>query len=95
MNTLTENLLISEMKERYGLMIGGKDLYEALGFRRYAAFHRCKDKGELGVSVFSLPGRRGWFAFTNDVAAWLMAQANAAKDSEMKRQAVSASDTDR
>lgn len=85
---MTGYKLISEMKERYGLMIGGKDLYEALGFRRYAAFHRCKDKGELGVSVFSLPGRRGWFAFTNDVAAWLITQANAAKNPESKESAI-------
>lgn len=59
--------------DRYGPTLGGQDLYAALGFKTYAAFHRSRQLGTVGVKVFALPGRRGWFALTTDVAAWLEA----------------------
>lgn len=61
---------------RYGALMGGTDLYAALGFKSYSAFYRAKEIGELGVNVFQLPGRRGWFALTETVAVWLRQQAN-------------------
>ena len=61
---------------RYGALIGGSDLYAALGFKSYSAFYRAKELGELGVHVFQLPGRRGWFALTETVASWLHQQAS-------------------
>lgn len=63
--------LSDQLLTRYGPMLGGRDLYAALGFKSYAAFHRSKQLGDLGVSVFTLPGRRGWFALTADIAKWL------------------------
>lgn len=69
-NNLTDQLL-----SRYGPTLGGRDLYGALGFKTYAAFHRSKQRGEVGVNVFTLPGRRGWFALTANVAEWLGTQA--------------------
>lgn len=70
--------LTDQMLTRYGPTLSGRELYGALGFKSYAAFHRSKQRGEVGVSVFSLPGRRGWFALTTDVATWLQRQANQA-----------------
>lgn len=64
--------LVEQLLDRYGPTLGGRDLYSALGFKSYAAFHRSKQRGEVGVDVFALPGRRGWFALTTDVAAWLL-----------------------
>lgn len=61
---------------RYGPTLGGRDLYAALGYKTYAAFHRSRQLGAIGVKVFTLPGRRGWFALTTDVAAWLEAHAD-------------------
>lgn len=58
----------------YGPMLGGRDLYAALGFKSYAAFYRSKQRNEIGIAVFTLPGRRGWFALATDVAEWLEAQ---------------------
>jgi len=72
-NNLTDQLL-----GRYGPTLGGRDLYAALGFKTYAAFHRSKQRGELGANVFTLPGRRGWFALTVNVAEWLETQADRA-----------------
>lgn len=59
---------------RYGPLLGGQDLYSALGYKTYSAFHRSQQLDELGVHVFKLPGRRGWFAFTANVAKWLEKQ---------------------
>lgn len=56
-------------------MLTGKSLYNSLGYQTYAAFYRGKQRGEIGVRVFSLPGRKGWFAFSDEVTAWLHEQA--------------------
>ncbi len=69
--------LLEQMVSHYGPTLGGRDLYAALGFKSYAAFHRSKQRGEVGVHVFTLPGRRGWFALTADVAKWLTIQRQA------------------
>lgn len=76
MISTSSNSLAAQLLDRYGPMLGGRDLYAALGFKSYAAFHRSKQRGEIGVIVFSLTGRRGWFALTTDVAAWLSEQAD-------------------
>jgi hypothetical protein len=68
------NNLAEQLITRFGPTMGGQDIYAALGFNTYAAFHRSQQREELGVHVFKLPGRRGWFAFTNDVVKWLEAQ---------------------
>ncbi len=65
----------SHLLHQYGPTISGPDLYEALGFKTYAAFHSCHQRDEIGVNVFKLPSRRGWYALTTDVAAWLLNQA--------------------
>lgn len=75
MTNLKEKSLEEHMFEKYGPIIGGKDLYSSLGFKTYSSFHRFKQLGEIGINVFILPGRRGWFAMTTDVATWLMARA--------------------
>ena len=62
------------MISNFGPTLGGRDLYAALGFKTYAAFHRSQQREELGVHVFKLPGRQGWFALTDDVARWLEKQ---------------------
>ncbi len=69
--------LVNQLLSRFGPTIGGQDLYSALGFKTYAAFHRSQQRDELGVHVFKLPGRRGWFALTSDVATWLEKQSTA------------------
>jgi hypothetical protein len=69
--------LVDQLITLYGPTVGGRDLYSALGFKTYAAFHRSKQRREIGVNVFILPGRRGWFALTTDIANWLEQQAGA------------------
>jgi hypothetical protein len=55
----------------YGPLVGASALVKALGFKTYAAFHRARRLGNLPISVFDLPGRRGPFARTTDIADWL------------------------
>lgn len=71
MNDESSQNLTSRLFERFGPTLGGRDLYVALGYKTYSAFYRAKQRDELGVRVFSLPGRRGWFALTETVARWL------------------------
>lgn len=80
--------LDQQLLDQYGPTLGGKELYAALGFRSYSAFHRSMQLGELGINVFTLPGRRGWFALTTDVAAWLTEQAKSgtAKQKEARNE---------
>lgn len=59
------------LSERYGEVIGGKDLHKILGFRTSRAFARAVEHSLVGVPVFNIPGRRGKFAMTADVAQWL------------------------
>lgn len=62
-----EEILMRE----YGPLMGGEDLRRALGYRTWSAFARAVRMDGLGLTVFAIPGRRGKFAFTRDVATWL------------------------
>lgn len=73
LNKPTEEML-NNLITRFGPLLGGQELYSALGYKTYSAFHRSQQRGELGVHIFKLPGRRGWFALTTDVAMWLEEQ---------------------
>jgi len=46
-------------------------LSELFKFGSERSFRRAASSGSLPVSVFRVSGRRGWFARTRDVAAWL------------------------
>jgi len=63
---LYEDLLTS-----HGLILGGRDLAQAMGYRSLAAFRQARRRGQVEVSLFTLPNRRGVFALGLDVARWL------------------------
>ena len=52
-------------------LIGGSDLQRALGYKSYAALYRAVSGKQVQVNVFRIPGRRGFFARTEDVLNWL------------------------
>lgn len=54
-----------------GPLISNERLWRALGFTTGAAFRKAKSRGLLAVEVFDVENRRGTFAFTRDVEAWL------------------------
>lgn len=63
--------LAQQLLKEHGPLMSGEVLWRTLGFRNAAAFRQAKAQGRLGIPVFSLPNRRGTFAFTRDVADWL------------------------
>ena len=70
--TSDEFNLSGKLIREYGPMIGGRDLYSALGFKSYGAFRLAKERGEIPIGIFKLPKRRDWYALTSDLAQWLM-----------------------
>lgn len=54
-------------------LIGGHELWRALGYRNADAFRKAGQRGTLPVRVFAIPGRRGKFAMTSEVYTWLLA----------------------
>lgn len=69
--TEAEKQLLAELLERYGPVLGGQNLRQVLGFASAAAFRKAASRGTLPVPVFNVPNRRGRFALTQEVAAWL------------------------
>lgn len=71
--TVAEEALASLLIEKYGPLVGGADLCRLLGFRSGDAFRQAKRRHRLPVDVFSVPQRRGSYAYTLDVVRWLTA----------------------
>ena len=63
--------LYEDLLERHGPILGGVDLAQAMGYRSLAAFRQARRRGQVEVSLFTLPNRRGVFALGLDVARWL------------------------
>lgn len=79
MTRRTENQeLIAELErkleERFGSMLGSKDLWRELGFPSPSAFRQAKVRGTLDVPIFEVKNRRGRFALARDVATWIAKQ---------------------
>lgn len=66
-----ENEFRKQLTKQHGPLLGGSALYQALAFPTAAAMRQAEIRGEVGVRLFNIPNRRGKFALTNDVAAWL------------------------
>lgn len=74
--------LLNDLSSRYGEVIGGEMLSKALGFQSIAAMKQAIKRETLRIPTFFIPGRRGRFALTADVADWLVeCRANAEKQS--------------
>jgi len=73
--------LANQLLEEHGPLISGEDLWKTIGFTSASAFKQAKSKHRLDIPVFSLPNRRGSYAFTMHVADWLR---KLAKEAEMK-----------
>lgn len=55
----------------HGPLLSGEALATAMGFRSQASLRQARLRGQVGVPLFTVPRRRGWFALTQDVADWL------------------------
>lgn len=66
--------LESDLFDRYGPVIGGKNLSEALGYRSVDAFRQAACRKTVPVPIFTIENRRGRFALVSEVAQWLAQQ---------------------
>ena len=69
---------IDQQISRYGPVVGGGALRSLLGFRTAAAFQKARLQGQIEVAVFTIPGRQGVFAVTQEACRWVLAQRRAA-----------------
>lgn len=66
--------LEADLFGQYGPLLGGGELIRALGYPTARAFQQAVVRDLVDVQVFSIRRRRGKFALTKEVAAWLAAQ---------------------
>lgn len=60
-----------QLTTEFGPLIGGADLWKTMGFKSQGAFKRAQRNGLLGIKVFEIQNRKGLFALTHELAAWI------------------------
>lgn len=65
--------LRDSLTKLHGPLLGGNALATALGHSTAASFRQARHRGQVDIHIFKVPGRRGHFALTLDVADWLIA----------------------
>ena len=72
MRTQSDPLLLEQLLLReYGALVDSSATAHLLGYRTSAALSKARQRGRLPVPMQTIPGRRGWFATTADIARWL------------------------
>lgn len=67
-------LLERELMQLHGPMMTGESLRIALGYPSKDAFRQAVARKSTPIPVFGIEKRRGKFALTKDVAAWIAVQ---------------------
>ena len=57
-----------ELEQKFGKIVGGTELTKLLGYPSTDAFRQAMKREQLPIDVFSIPHRRGYFAYCRDVA---------------------------
>ncbi len=60
-----------QLYREYGPLLNTERLVEILGYPTASALQKAVQRGKLPFPVKRLPGRRGWYASTRQVGAWL------------------------
>lgn len=55
----------------FGAVLSASQTAQVLGYRSTAALAKARSRGQLPIQMFSLPHRRGLFADTTEIAAWI------------------------
>lgn len=66
-----QQTILHDLSKRYGEVIGGALLSKVLGYPTMAAMKVALGRKTLSIPTFFIPGRRGRFALTSEVATWL------------------------
>lgn len=69
-----QHTITRELAIEYGPLLDAAATAKALGFKSQDALRQARRDGRLPISMFRLPGRRGWFASTQAVIEWIDAQ---------------------
>lgn len=67
-------LLERDLTQLHGPMMTGEALRLALGYSSKDAFRQAIARKTIPIPVFGIEKRRGKFALSKDVAAWIVAQ---------------------
>ena len=70
------------LMEKYGPLMTKKDLVRVLSYASEEAFDRSLQRKQLDLKLVRLPSRRGVFAMSRDVAAFLI---GISRDTEVSR----------
>lgn len=62
-----ETLLIRE----FGVVLSSARTAQLLGYKNLDALAKARERGALPIQMFRIPHRKGWFAETTAIAAWL------------------------
>lgn len=54
--------------ESYGVLMHAHDVQKVLRYPSSAAFRMARMRGRINLPMFSIPGRKGLFAYTQEVA---------------------------
>lgn len=60
-----------ELYQEYGPLLNTEKLAKVMGYPTASALQKAAQRGTLPFPVKRLPGRRGWYASTRQVGAWL------------------------
>lgn len=63
-------------------VLTGPETARIMGFPTTEALYKARQAGRLPIELFRLQGRRGWFAATAAVKAWLEASLTPAKPAD-------------
>lgn len=66
--------LEKDLLDLYGPTMFGRNLHNALGYGSGDAFRQAVSRKTVPIPVFPIEKRKGKFALTKDVAAWLAKQ---------------------
>lgn len=65
--------MLDRLTAQHGELMGSAALGRCLGYRTPRAFQVALQRRRLPIATFELAGRRGRYAYTFEVAAWLAA----------------------
>jgi hypothetical protein len=70
-NVEEESPTVRRLMQEYGPFLPASATAKLLGFNSTDALRQARVRQRLPVPMFAIEGRRGWFASTTAVAAWI------------------------
>lgn len=68
---MSEDSLETKYLRTFGAVLSAAQTARVLGYKNTASLAKARARGSLPFQMFLLPRRRGWFADTVDVAAFV------------------------